>query len=109
MDRATVIEKLIQYSELVFTVVKPNRIVLFGSYAKGNWTENSDIDVAIFVNEITDDFLQLSARLCKLTRNIDYRIEPVLLEENNDRSGFISDINKHGIIVYQDKTSQAND
>ena len=103
MDRETVIEKLTKYSELVFTVVTPNKIVLFGSYAKGNWTENSDIDVAIFVNKITDDFLQLSTKLCKLTRNIDYRIEPLLLEENNDKSGFISEINKHGIIVYQDK------
>ncbi len=103
MDRETVIEKLKKYSELVFTVVMPNKIVLFGSYAKGNWTENSDIDVAIFVDKITDDFLQLSTKLCKLTRNIDYRIEPLLLEENNDKSGFISDINKYGIIIYQDK------
>jgi predicted nucleotidyltransferase len=103
MDRETVIKKLTKYSELVLTVVIPNKIVLFGSYAKGNWNEDSDIDVAIFVDKITDDFLQLSTKLCKLTRNIDYRIEPLLLEENNDMSGFVSDINKHGIIIYQDK------
>jgi len=44
MDRETVIEKLTKYSELVFTVVMPNTIILFGSYAKGNWTENVKID-----------------------------------------------------------------
>lgn len=106
MDRETVIEKLTQYSELVFTVVVPSKIVLYGSYAKGNWNENSDIDVAIFVDKITDDFLQLSTKLCRLTRNIDYRIEPLLMEEKNDKSGFIADIIRNGIIIYQSKESE---
>jgi len=101
MDRKTVIEKLVLYSQLVFTIITPIKIILYGSYAKGNWTENSDIDVAIFVDKISDDFLQLSSKLCKLTRNIDYRIEPLLLEDNNDESGFITDIKLHGIIIYE--------
>jgi uncharacterized protein len=104
MDRDAVIEKLTKYSELVFSVVIPYKIVLFGSYAKGNYTENSDIDVAIFVNKMPDDFLQLSTELCKLTRKVDYRIEPVLLDENDDKSGFVSDVNKHGIVIYEAKT-----
>jgi len=100
MDKETIIKNLTKYSELVFTILKPTRIVLFGSYAKGNWTENSDIDVAVFVDKISDDFLQLSTELCKLTRKIDYRIEPILLEEENDKSGFVDEINKYGIIIY---------
>ncbi len=101
MDRETVIKNLVIYSELVITVLIPNKIILFGSYAKGNWTENSDIDVAVIVDKISDNFLQLSSQLCKLTRKIDYRIEPVLLEEDNDKSGFVSDIKKHGILIYE--------
>jgi len=101
MDRETVIENLVKYSELVFTVLTPNKIVLYGSYAKGNWTENSDIDVAVLVDKISDDFLEISTQLCKLTRKIDYRIESVLIEEGDDKSGFVSDINKHGIIIYE--------
>jgi len=88
MDKDTVLEKLMKYCELVFTTITPNKIVLFGSYAKWNWTENSDIDVAIIVDKISDDFLQLSTQLCKLTRTIDYRIEPLLIEQINDPSGF---------------------
>ena len=103
MDRDTVIKKLIKYSELVFTVLIPDKIILFGSYAKGNWTENSDIDVAVFVDKISDDFLHLSTQLCKLTRKIDNRIEPVLLDEKNDKSGFAKDIIKHGITIYDNK------
>jgi len=103
MDTKSVIELLLKYSELVYTVMTPNKIILFGSYAKGNSTENSDIDVAILVDKIEDDFLQLSTQLCKLTRNIDYRIEPLLLEENNDRSGFVSDILKYGIVITDKK------
>lgn len=106
MDRETVIENLIKYSELIFTVVMPNKIILFGSYAKGNWTDNSDIDVAVLVDKISDNFLQLSTQLCKLTRKIDCRIEPVLLEEENDRSGFVADIIKNGIIIYENKTKK---
>jgi len=45
--------------------------------------------------------LQLSTKLCKLTRTIDYRIEPILLEEDNDPSGFVSDIKKQGISIFQ--------
>jgi predicted nucleotidyltransferase len=105
MDREAVIEKVIRYSQLVFTVLKPNKIILFGLYAKGNWTEDSDIDVAIFVDKMQEDFLQLSTKLCNLTRTIDYRIEPILLEENNDPSGFISDIKKQGIFIFQKENS----
>ncbi len=100
MDKSQVLEKAIEYAKLVSEKIKPQKVVLYGSYAKGNWKEDSDIDIAVVVNIIEDDFLETKAMLYKLRRNIDDRIEPVLLEEGNDESGFLNEIMKHGEIIY---------
>jgi len=74
--------------------------MLFGSYAKGGWTEYSDIDIAVIVDKINDDFLDISKKLNRLTRSIDNRIEPVLLQQGDDRSGFLSSILDSGITLF---------
>jgi uncharacterized protein len=76
-----------------------DKVYLFGSYAKGNYTQDSDIDVAIVVNQLDDDFFKTTPILWKLRRQIDIRIEPVLIENKNDFSGFLSEIEKYGIEV----------
>ena len=88
------------YAKLINQHIKTEKIILFGSYAKGNFNSNSDIDIAVIVNEITDDFLNISTLLNKLTRNIDYRIEPVILEKDDDRSGFLTTILSQGLTLY---------
>ena len=72
---------------------------MFGSYVKGNYTQDSDIDVAIVVNQLDDDFFKTTPILWKLRRQIDIRIEPVLIENRNDFSGFLGEIQKYGIEV----------
>lgn len=100
MDQETALEHAKVYAKLVGEQINPTKIVLYGSFAKGNWNENSDIDIAVIVNKIDDDFLELSKRLNKLTRNIDNRIEPVLIQFDEDRSGFLSTILETGITLY---------
>lgn len=56
MDNREIIEKLIRYKKLVSAYFDIDKVVLYGSYAKGNQNENSDIDVAIIVNSINQDF-----------------------------------------------------
>ncbi len=101
LDKKQVIDNAKKYVELINKHLKTEKIVLFGSYAKGNWHKDSDIDIAVIVNNITDDFLSVSAMLNKLTRKIDYRIEPVLLEKEDDRSGFLSTILLYGLTLYE--------
>ena len=101
MDKKEVDRKLKKYISLVKKEYSPKKIVLYGSYARGNYTEYSDIDIAVIVEEIKGDFLELITRLYKLRRNIDTKIEPVLLEENNDRSGFLESILKYGKVIYK--------
>lgn len=100
MDKSQALEKAIEYAALVSEKIKPQKIILYGSYVKGNWKEESDIDIAVIVNAIEGDFLDMEAMLYKLRRNIDDRIEPILLEEDNDESGFLNEILEHGQIIY---------
>ena len=100
MDKSQVLKKATKYEELVSKEFKPQRILLYGSYAKGNWNEDSDIDIAVIVDEVHGDYLEMASTLYRLRRNIDDRIEPVLLEEKADPSGFLTEILKHGQLIY---------
>jgi len=99
MDKREVIDKLINYKLLISKHFDIDKVVLFGSYAKGNQLEDSDIDVAIIVNSVENDFFSYAPLLWKLRREIDDRIEPVLIEKNHDESGFLNEILKTGIII----------
>ena len=79
------------------------KIVLFGSYAKGNSNKDSDIDIAVIVDTVSDDFLSISTMLNKLTGGIDYRIEPVLLDSKDDKSVFLTTILLYGMTLYDKK------
>jgi uncharacterized protein len=77
-----------------------DEIILYGSYARGNEREDSDIDVAVIVNEFSGDFLDAWAKLFFIVSKIDYRIEPVLLIRTNDKPGFIDHIKSYGKQLY---------
>lgn len=100
LDKTTALNHAKMYAQLVGEQLHPMKIVLYGSYAKGNWTENSDIDIAVIVTEIDGDFLSISKQLNRFTRNIDSRIEPILIQNGEDRSGFLSTILETGITLY---------
>lgn len=74
-------------------------IILFGSYASGMEREDSDIDVAVVVDSIQEDFFTYAPILWKLGREIDDRIEPILLDKENDDSGFLQQIQKTGLVI----------
>ena len=89
MDKREVISKVKQYKLLPGKHLNLESVYLYGSYAKGTTKEHSDIDVAVVVNKISGDFFDVNPLLWKLQRQIDDRIEPVLIDRNNDKSGFL--------------------
>ncbi len=99
MDRK-IIKIVKQYAELVKDVTDVDMIVLYGSAAKGKMKEYSDIDVAIIVDDLTEDYLELSTKLVRLIHKVDIRIEPNLLIRKYNKSGFIDTILKEGKIIY---------
>jgi uncharacterized protein len=75
------------------------QIILFGSYAKGNAKPESDIDIAVIVDNFNFDLWEMYSILFKLRRDIDIRIEPIIINEKKDPAGFLDEIKKYGEIV----------
>lgn len=103
MDQGQIIDIAQRYSEIVLNHMTAKKVVLFGSQATGLANKTSDIDIAVIVDRVDDDFLEVNAILYKLRRNIDDRIEPILIQEDDDPSGFLEGILKTGKIIYEEK------
>ncbi|MDR3288987.1 MAG: nucleotidyltransferase domain-containing protein [Peptococcaceae bacterium] len=90
-----------RYADLVAKELAPAAVVLYGSYAKGNAHEDSDIDVAVIFDGFQGDWLKTSSSLWRLRRGISFDIEPILLDSTQDKSGFVASIFKTGQVIYQ--------
>lgn len=99
MDKREAIKKVTQYKMLLENHFDLESVDLFGSYAKDTNREDSDIDVAIVVKNISGDFFAVNPLLWKLRRQVDDRIEPILIDKNNDKSGFLDEIKRNGIEI----------
>ena len=99
MDKREAINIVSKYKLLVSKHFDIENIILFGSYAKGDQKEDSDIDVAIVVNKIQGDYFSTRPLLWRIRREVDDRIEPVILEKSHDESGFLKEVMKNGIVI----------
>jgi len=99
MDKSEAINIVRSYGLLLRKYFPLEKIYLYGSYAKNTYRADSDIDVAIVVNHIDGDYFSVAPLLWKLRRQIDDRIEPILIERENDKGDFLSEIQKNGIEV----------
>ncbi len=71
---------------------------LFGSYAKGNASKWSDIDLAVITNKFIGDSVDFRFLLMKVARDIDFNIEPhpYLAEDFNADNPFVAEIIRTG-------------
>ena len=100
MDKKTT--KLV--NEFIKAAIKLNphlvKAYLFGSYAKGNFDENSDIDIAIVLDKLKDnERFDFQVELMLLSSKYDNRIEPHPIAEKdlNLNNPFAAEILKTGI------------
>jgi uncharacterized protein len=99
MDKSEAINKVKAYQLLLKDHLRFETIYLFGSYANGTNRSDSDIDVAIIVDRIEGDYFSIHPLLWKLRRQIDDRIEPILIERDFDKADFLGEIQKSGIKI----------
>ena len=98
MGKNEVIDVVRRYKKQVLSTIGPASVYLYGSYSKGYAREDSDIDVAVVVPEVKEDFLKTSSLLWSLTLDVNTQIEPVLIDTRHP-SPLYSDILKTGVLI----------
>ncbi len=94
-----IIEKIIKFSD-------PKKIILFGSYAKGEETSNSDIDLLIVKNNINSKKNE-SLKVRKYLRNFIFPKDIIIVssEEYNfyksEVGSVVYDAEMHGNVLYE--------
>ena len=87
-------------------VIAPKRIYLFGSYAKGTNTEDSDYDFYIVVSDNSGDRIDISQKAYKALRGIRKRPVDIVVgyEKTFDRRKNIASIenvvDNEGVLLY---------
>ena len=89
-------------NEIIFILSKYNKIesvLLFGSRAKGNYTNGSDIDLAVKANDLTfDEFIKIQTELDQL--ELIYKIDFIDYAKINEPA-LKSHIDRDGKIIYK--------
>ena len=83
MDKKQTPEAAMRYA-VFLRKTKPGikKVFLFGSYARGTFHEDSDIDLAIIFDSLFDSF-DMQVELMKIRRKFDIRIEPHPFSESD--------------------------
>ena len=104
LDKEEARQIALKYTKEVCNVLDPKYVILFGSYASGNPHEYSDIDIAVVFDDYKGDWFDTAVLLQRLRRNIDDNsgggIEPHILDETSDITGFLAHIKKSGELLY---------
>lgn len=96
---------------LIENGIKPVRVILFGSYAKGEVHEFSDVDLAIwspvFTGDIMND-LETIRPVLRKCRGIDFKLYPEHATKENYDS-FIEVIESTGKVIFEQKNEKLQD
>jgi predicted nucleotidyltransferase len=101
LDKESVRKLAAKYAQEVKKVLDPDTIILFGSYVNGKPHEWSDIDIAVVMNDFQGNWMETVVMLFDLRKNVSFDIEPHLLDELRDKSGFLEHVKKTGEILYK--------
>ncbi len=77
------------------------KIILYGSYSKGNYNDDSDIDLAFFINDINGNLRQAYNFILRLCSKYDFDVQPQVFYyyELEQPMGIIEEIVDFGIDI----------
>lgn len=101
MDQKRAIKLAKEYIEALRGEVEFSRVYLFGSFSKCDFNDESDVDIAIVMPDF-ENLLDMQLHLMRIRRNIDSRIEPHPIRDNdfNEINPFAYEIIKSGIRIF---------
>lgn len=103
-----VAETLPKAIERIVSALRPEKIILFGSYAHGNPTPDSDVDLLVIM-ELQGDYKEKYRAISKLLYPRQFPVDILLrtpkeveeaLRGGKDNSFFIREILKNGKVLY---------
>lgn len=97
-----IIKKVTDYIDVLKQDKLPiNKVILFGSYAKGTQHKWSDLDVCVISPKFHDFFDDMQYLFIKRIDNTSPHIEPVGFSPKDFRepSSLVEEIKKHGIEI----------
>jgi predicted nucleotidyltransferase len=99
-EKDTAIKAAQEYASVVKQRWECDQVILFGSYAKGTFHKDSDIDIAVVMKDY-DSFFDTQLELMKLRRGIDSRIEPHPFRTNEFglSNPLVSEVVKYGFLI----------
>jgi|AntAceMinimDraft_17_1070374.scaffolds.fasta_scaffold192339_1 predicted nucleotidyltransferase len=101
MDKKAALDLISIYiNRLISNNINVNSAYLFGSFAKGKNNENSDIDLALILDDYSDDF-ETQVKLMILRKGEETIIEPHVFKKNDfsENNPFINEIVNSGIRI----------
>jgi len=100
MVKKAIIGTALLYVKQLPAELDVKKAFLFGSCALGQESEDSDIDIAVVLGNMTD-FFETQMQLMRLRRNIDLRIEPHPIGESefNNINPFAWEVQSTGIEI----------
>ena len=88
-----ILEQTIQHAAQLFgDAAKPAGVILFGSYARGDARENSELDFLVIEPELNDKFSEM-VRLRQVLRPLRVPVDVLVYSQ--------AEINQHKILVLQ--------
>jgi len=99
LNQQQAIELVREYKRLISPRFSTEpKVLLYGSYSKGNARPESDIDVAVIVPFLDGDWLEKSTDISLDAIKFNVLIEPVLMEQD-EPSPLYRDVMRTGIVV----------
>ena len=78
------------------------KAILFGSMAKGNPHEYSDIDLAVWSEQFTDNYFSNIEKTAFIKRQFtNIELHPFAINETEETNPFIEEISATGKIIYE--------
>ncbi|MEM4959616.1 MAG: nucleotidyltransferase domain-containing protein [Nanopusillaceae archaeon] len=108
-----VLAKVERYKEAIVRRLKPKKIILFGSFARGDYSEASDIDL-IVVADWSEPFLDRIKVLLELNDQM-LPVEPIGYTEEELRrmiengNPFILKALEEGVVIYEESHPTENE
>lgn len=93
-----------EIKQIIVDNISPESIILFGSYANGDFTKDSDVDICILVNE-KKGLRNISKKLYSLLINMNIPIDLIVVnsgefnKNKNNKNLIYNDIAK-GKLIY---------